>query len=58
MVSMYSKSYYRVLQFYGFPTFNEIIPVISKSVCGCEMCATDTWNMQLDTHASFAMYQV
>ncbi len=24
----------------------------------CEMCATDAWNMQLDMHASFAMYQV
>ncbi len=37
---------------------HEIIPVISTSVCGCEMCATDAWNMQLDTHASIAMYQV
>jgi hypothetical protein len=37
---------------------HEIKSVISKSVCGCEMCATDTWNMQLDTHASIAMYQV
>ncbi len=37
---------------------HEIKPVFSKSVCGCEMCATDAWNMQLDMHASIAMCQV
>jgi hypothetical protein len=25
---------------------HEIIPVISKSVCGCEMCATDAWYLR------------